>query len=112
MWAVYTYVVANLDEMLPRLDLAAGEEAPTQAELDELFGPVDLGPAAVCLRYAAGQGGACTIESGAGAFGLLLVGAGVGVAAAAAAGEMWGETVPESEYKKIEMSPINRESSE
>jgi carboxypeptidase Q len=29
MWAVYAYVVANLDEMLPRL--ADGEEAPTQA---------------------------------------------------------------------------------
>ena len=28
MWAAYTYVVGNLEEMLPRLE--PGEEAPTQ----------------------------------------------------------------------------------
>eukprot|EP01045_Picozoa_sp_COSAG04_P001102 COSAG04_NODE_34_length_34523_cov_40.302446_16_plen_110_part_00 len=31
MWAAYTYVVGNLEEMLPRLE--PGEEAPTQEVL-------------------------------------------------------------------------------
>ena len=83
MWAAYTYVVGNLEEMLPRLE--PGEEAPTQEvcphaqlnrraasicwygsdqawarpqqELDEVFGPVDLGAPGVCVEYLSARSG-------------------------------------------------------
>ena len=45
---VCRYVIANLDEMLPRLDVAASEAAPTQQELDDAFGPASLGLPTSC----------------------------------------------------------------
>ena len=108
MWAVYAFVVANLDEMLPRL--AEDEVAPTQAELDRIFGPVDLGAPSICEMY--GSGSDCAISSGVGALGVILIGVMIGVAAGACAGRLCVGGNDKSGYKPVEMSPISRQSSE
>ena len=82
-------------------------------ELDDVFGPVDLGAPSVCEQYAAANGGSCTISSGLGALGVVLIGVMIGVAAGACAGRMCGGGQKDSGgYKPVEMSPISRQSSE
>ncbi len=108
MEQVYAFVVANLDEMLPRL--TPDEVAPTQSDLDSIFGPVDLGAPSICEMY--GGGGDCAISSGLGVFGVILIGVMIGVAAGACVGRMCTSESGKSGYKPVEMSPISRQSSE
>lgn len=105
---VYAFVVANLDEMLPRL--AEGEVAPTQADLDGIFGPVDLGAPSICEMY--GGGSDCAVSTGLGVFGVILIGIMIGVAAGSCAGRLCNRGGDKSGYKPVEMSPISRQSSE
>ena len=153
MWAAYTYVVGNLEEMLPRLE--PGEEAPTQEvcphahrraasicwygsdqararpqqELDDVFGPVDLGAPAVCVAYLSAHGG-CAISSAMGVGGVLLIGnphdccwhlscilprapaiivrtgAALGVAVGGCVARACGPKEDANAYKKIEMGRL------
>jgi carboxypeptidase Q len=109
LWASFAYVVANLDDKLPRM--APGEAAPSQAELDELFGVVDLGVPAECAAFVSSV--ECSIGGGS-LFLAVLVAFAVGTGAAPVVRMIGSMMSSKNGFSKIdvETQPINRDSNE